>query len=228
MHTKLLPLAVLVAACSSGTSTFSNDNSDVPPSFDVPTRDIPRVDRGSTPEVVDLTDVTLPMDAGFGDGPCAARVTDTLSFGSDGGRVFYRTVYTVAPPRRFLLQRTYGGGSSVGCETTIPACGETGDVTVERLGVLLADTDVAAAFGQASVDAGPVLYGVDTRPFDGAVFFIERNGRRIEVGAPCRTGTGACTDAPVGVQHLVDVLTALRDQESLRPVCVAALGDAGA
>ena len=228
MTRRLLGAALLACACSGGSTTFTTPDNDVPPTFDVPTRDIPRVDRGMTPEVVDLTDVPLLMDAGLSDGPCAARLTDTVTFGPTGGLVAFTMAYTVAPPRRVLLERTGRGGGTQRCETTIPACGEPGDVTTERLATALADADVAAAFAQASLDAGAVLYGRDDRPVDGSVFSIARNGREVLVGSPCRTGTGTCTDAPAGVQRLVDVLTALVDQESRRPACVAALGDAGA
>ena len=67
-----------------------------------------------------------------------------------------------------------------------------------------------------------VLYGYDPRPADGTVFEINADGARLLVGAPCRAGmTTGCLNAPVGVQRLVDVLTALRDQELLRPACMA-------
>jgi hypothetical protein len=211
----LLPVALL-AACSSAPASFDAAVPDRPLAFDVPsTRDVPRVDRGPTPEVVDLTDVPPRTDGGLRDGPCAEALTEGLRFGTEGGRTPYNTTYTLSAPRRFLLERTFSDAAD--------------DVDVDALAGALASADVAAAFAAAGAsDAGTLLYGVDERPVDGALFFLERGGRFVYVGAPCRTGSGAqCATAPVGVQRLVDVLNALRDQESRRPVCAAALGDGG-
>lgn len=227
----LFALAALASACEEQPAGFTDMRSDVPPSFDVRTnRDIPQVDRGPTPEVVDLTDVA-PLDAGFRDGPCAETVPGgELRFGREGGLRADVTTYSVSSPRRFLLERMVAGGATARCETTIPACGATDDVTVDTLAAALNHADVATAFAAATAsDAGTVFYGVDSRPIDGDVFFVTRNGRFVYVGEPCRTGSGSgCVTAPVGVQRLVDVLNALREQESRRPVCVSALGDGGA
>lgn len=227
----LLPLGALLAACSSEPAPFDAATPDVQLGFDVAsTRDVPRVDRGPTPEVVDLTDVPPLTDGGMRDGPCAETLPDSYRFGTEGGRRPYSTTYSLSAPRRFLLERTFPDATPARCETTIPACGAADDVTVDTLASALASADVGAAFqGAAASDAGTVLYGVDERAFDGPLFFLERGGRFVYVGAPCRTGMGGpCTPAPVGVQRLVDVLNALAEQESRRPVCAAALGDGGA
>ena len=221
----------LLAACSSQPASFDAAAApDVQVGFDVPNRDIPRVDRGPTPEVIDLTDVSPLTDAGMRDGPCAETLPGSLRYGTEGGLRAYNTTYSLSMPRRFLLERTTSGRAPLRCETTIPACGAADDVTVDTLTAALGSPDVGAAFQAAATsDAGTMLYGVDERPFDGALFFLERDGRFVYVGAPCRTGMGgACTPAPVGLQRLVDVLTALADQEARRPVCAAALGDGGA
>jgi hypothetical protein len=231
MRSALVPLlVVLCSACEDAPSSFTDMRSDVPPGFDIPNRDIPQVDRGMAPEVVDLTDVPPLLDAGFRDGPCAESVPGgDLRFGREGGLRFDVTTYSVSSPRRFLLERSMAGGPTARCETTIPACGATDDVTVDVLATALNSPDVAAAFQAATAsDAGTVFYGVDSRPIDGEVFFVTRNGRFVYVGDPCRTGSGSgCVTAPVGVQRLVDVLNALQEQESRRPVCRAALVPSG-
>ena len=225
----LLPLGVLVAACSSQPASFDAALPDIQVTFDVPNRDVPRVDRGPTPEVVDLTDVPPLADGGMRDGPCAEALPGSLRFGDEGGFRAYNTTYSLGTPRRFLLERTFPDATPARCETTIPACGAADDVTVDTLAAALGSADVAAAFQAAAAsDGGTTLYGVDERPFDGSLFFVERDGRFVYVGAPCRTGTGACVPAPAGVQRLVDVLSALAEQESRRPACAAALGDGGA
>jgi hypothetical protein len=220
----------LLAACSSQPASFDAAAPDVQVGFDVPNRDVPRVDRGPTPEVIDLTDVPPLTDAGMRDGPCAETLPGSLRYGSEGGFRAYNTTYSLSMPRRFLLERTTSGMTPARCETTVPACGAADDVTVDTVTAALGNADVGAAFQAAAAsDAGTMLYGVDERPFDGSLFFLERDGRFVYVGAPCRTGMGgACTPAPVGLQRLVDVLTALADQESRRPVCAAVLGDGGA
>ncbi len=232
MRFALLPLLVaVVSACEDAPTSFTDNRSDVPPGFDVPNRDIPQVDRGMAPEVVDLTDVAPLLDAGFRDGPCAEAVPGgDLRFGREGGLRADVTTYSVSSPRRFLLEQMRAGGATARCETTIPACGATDDVTVDTLATALNNADVTAAFQAATAsDAGAVFYGVDSRPIDGEVFFVTRNGRFVYVGNPCRTGPAeGCVNAPVGVQRLVDVLNALQEQESQRPVCRAALGDGGA
>lgn len=102
-------------------------------------------------------------------------------------------------------------------------------MTVDTLVAALGHPDVGAAFqGAAAGDSGTVLYGVDARPVDGALFFIERDGASSTWAPPAAPAPGECVNAPIGVQRLVDVLNALQEQESRRPVCAAALGDAGA
>lgn len=228
--TPVLLLALFASACGSEPAAFDASTPDTPLGFDVPVRDIPRVDRGPTPEVVDLTDVPPLSDAGMRDAPCAEALPGDLRFGTEGGRRAYHTTYSIAAPRRFLLERGNPGGAPARCETTIPACGAADGVTVDTLAAALGSADVTAALQAAAAsDAGTVLYGVDERPTDGALFFMERGGRFVYVGAPCRTApTSGCVNAPLGVQRLVDVLNALGEQESRRPACAAALGDAGA
>lgn len=223
----LLPACALAfaAACSDGTSRFTP--ADVPNSPDsgLPPLDATmdaRPDRPA-PDVLDLTDVP-PKDAPAADVACVPALSGTLRFGLDGGKVAYVDAFTLAAPLAFRAERRNvaggDGGVSMTCETTVPGCNTADMVDVGELNAALASRDVEAAFGMAQ--AMPILYGYDPRPADGSVFAIERGGARVLVGDPCRVGMmEGCLNIPVGLQRLVDVLRALRDQELLRPACSA-------
>lgn len=193
------------------------------PRFDVHRAEVFVTDRGPTPELVDLTDVSLFRDVSS-DATCDATLDGTLVFTSLGGRAASRDTVTLGAPRRFLFERTFTDASPLRCETTLVGCASMG-VDARTVSAALSDPEVQAAFTRA-----PVLYGVDSRPSDGTVLSLRRGSAEVLVGDPCRTGGGAdCVSAPPGVQRLVDVLNALKDQETLREPCRTALGlDGGA
>jgi hypothetical protein len=194
------------------------------PQYDGST-DRPVVDRPA-PDVLDLTDVAPPKDVPASDVMCAPTLSTTVRFGRDGGLVPFVDRNVIAPPASFRIERRSGGSMgtvSAMCETTLPGCNTADMVDVGELNAALAARDVQSALGFArGMPMMEALYGTDPRPMDGTVFVIEVDGARLLVGAPCRVGMMAgCLATPVGVQRLVDVLTALRDQEVLRPACMA-------
>jgi len=77
--------------------------------------------------------------------------------------------------------------------------------------------DVVAAFASASTP----VYGEDSRPVDGTVFRITRNGKSIDVGSPCGSPAPACVAIPPGVNALASVLRSLDTQELAKPACDA-------
>lgn len=230
LHRRALGLA-FVTLCACGSSTppdpFAPGRTDAgftdAPRFDVNRPETFVADRGPTPEVVDLTDVSVARDVPS-DAACAASVEGMVVFTTDGGLVASRDTVTVGAPRRFLFERSVAGGMALRCETTIPACG-AGGVDVGVIAAALADPEVQAAFAM-----GEVFYGVDSRPVDGQALVLRRGAAQVFVGEPCRVGGGPeCVGAPVGVQRLVDALNALKEQETLREPCRSALGlDGGA
>ncbi len=148
----------------------------------------------------------------------------SYSLGSDGGRVAYSDQWSLRPPAAFSLTRTRylgdAGPSSRTCTTTLVGCGAS-DAAAPSLGRLVADfgaADVQSAFS-ASDSGGPLLFGVDQRPADGAVFVVQRDdGRSFQVGAPCQGGLG-CIPIPPAVSRLVADLEAVEQAEVASAAC---------
>ncbi|MBL8600897.1 MAG: hypothetical protein JNK72_03140 [Myxococcales bacterium] len=224
MRLYFLSLVALVG-CSDGAPLFSDAATDVPGmlAFDVPQDAGAMRDRPPTPEVIDLTDIALSADTPVArDAACLSAVSAEVTYGHDGGLVAFRYTYSLRPAATFVALKTFTDASPVRCETAVPSCNTPNEVDIDEVASALASPDVEAAFEAARANNNMVLYGVDPRPVDGQVFYVQRGGARVMVGDPCRTGGGAgCTTAPVGVQRLVDVLTALAEQERLRPACMA-------
>jgi hypothetical protein len=189
--------------------------------FDVLGFDVVRSDRVTTrPEVLDFTDVApLPgqLDADRMDRPCVSELPGDYRFFAEGPGARDDRV-TLTLPRRFRFERRVSGMTTPAvCETSIPACGAVDAVDVDEVASALTDREVTAALA-----AGESLFGCDARTTGGAVLVVERGNGRILLGDPCRVcAPAACTPPPIGVQRLTDVLVALRDQELLRPGCVA-------
>ncbi len=189
--------------------------------FDVLGFDVIRSDRSTTrPEVLDFTDVDpLPgqLDADRMDRPCISELPGDYRFFAEGPGARDDRV-TLSLPRRFRFERRLSGMTTPAvCETSIPACGAVDAVDVDEVASALTDREVTAALA-----AGESIFGCDARTAGGAVLVVERGNGRIILGDPCRVcAPAACTPPPVGVQRLTDVLVALRDQELLRPGCVA-------
>lgn len=198
--------------------------------FDVIGFDVVRSDRVTTrPEVLDFTDVDPlpgPLDADRMDRPCVSELPGDYRFFAEGPGAPGDDRVTLSLPRRFRFERRLPGMTTPAvCETSIPACGAADAVDVDEVASALTDREVTAALA-----AGESLFGCDARTAGGAVLVVERGSARLILGDPCRVcAPAACTPPPVGVQRLTDVLVALRDQELLRPGCVAVTRlDAGA
>lgn len=213
----------VVVGCGSDPSPFvpedvTRTDAGLPP-LDSPV-DRVVVDRPA-PDVLDLTDSPL-TDMPASDVACTPMLSTTVRFGLDGGKVAYVDTFTLAPPLAFSAERRSGTMATAMCATTIPSCG-SGDVNVGVINAAVAARDVQNALNFArGMPMMEALYGTDPRPVDGTVFSITIDGARLLVGSPCRDGMMAgCLAVPVGVQRLVDVLTALRDQELLRDACAS-------
>jgi hypothetical protein len=151
------------------------------------------------------------------DRPCISELPGDYRFFAEGPGARDDRV-TLSLPRRFRFERRLSGMTTPAvCETSIPACGAVDAVDVDEVASALTDREVTAALA-----AGESIFGCDARTAGGAVLVVERGNGRIILGDPCRVcAPAACTPPPVGVQRLTDVLVALRDQELLRPGCVA-------
>lgn len=222
----LLPIAFAALTACGNTTTPSPFNMSVDsggPDSGLPTLDAAADDRPDRPrpDAIDFTDSPAP-DVPSDDVTCTSVLASGLRFGRDGGKVAYADTFTLTPPLAFRAERRMSGSTTVSamCETTIPLCNTADMVDVGEVNAALANMSVVTAFGMAR--AMPIVYGYDPRPADGTVYLIEKDGARVYVGDPCRVGmmTG-CLEIPTGLQHLVDVLRALADQERLRSACMS-------
>jgi hypothetical protein len=151
-------------------------------------------------------------DAEGGADACPACVDATYRFGWDGGMVMYFDRFAIRPCSSLEARReTWEGDVIASCDADIAGCDPSGaTVTSAHIAAALARPDVQAAFA-----LGSVLYGRDTRPVDGVVFRVLREGTpaaEILIGSDCLPGDPGCVPAPADVLALRDVLLALEAQ----------------
>ena len=163
-------------------------------------------------------------DAGTGDG--SPSVPDggcddfanlyTVSWGSNGGLVAYQDTSRLSTPRVYEHSRDrFTNAMPMKCQTEVAGC-------PSRL-----ITDINAGFADSSVMAAlkaHAVYGVDSRPVDGAVFRITVGNDYVDVGSPCGSGASSCVAIPPAVQKLADLLMALDAQELAKKACTDVFG----
>ena len=198
-------LFVWGAACG-GTSSTTTDASD---------SGTPGTDATPLGDAHSVTDGSTPIDANVA---CTDCVTGALSWGDNGGRVAFRDESALAACRDFQRKRSApSDGGSFSCATQLGAC-DAGPVAVGEVERALAHPDVVAALAAATTP----VFGVDSRPVDGTVFEITRNGKSIDVGSDCGASSApACVPIPPGVAALAAVLKSLDTQELAKPACDA-------
>ena len=140
-------------------------------------------------------------------------VADVIIWGNDGGRVAYVDRSTLSPCDTFSHQRDPAGTDppTLTCSQDLGTC--TSTVSAREINVALEQTDVRAALA-----AAPILFGRDSRTFDGAVFRITVGAAVVEIGAPC-AGAADCKEIPQTVAALGIRLRALTNQELARGSC---------
>lgn len=145
-------------------------------------------------------------------------VVEQLSWGNDGGRVAFVDRSTLSPCRTFSHQRDPSGTSppTLMCTQDLGTC--TSSVSAREINIALEQPDVRAAIASA-----PILFGRDSRAFDGAVLQIKVGAALIEIGAACN-GAADCKEIPQTVNALGIRLRALTTQELARGTCRAAFG----
>jgi hypothetical protein len=198
--TTLLALSLLVG-CSSSTPIATSD--------------------ATTSDATDAGDAARTSDAtDANSGACT--LGDTYVFGQDGGLVAFSDESTLSPPAHYARKRTSfrgaDGGATMECAPALPACGANDVISVLDLTRDLANADVVAAFALATAP----VYGRDSRPVDGQIFFVRRgDGRTLYVGRDCGAGASGCVAVPRGLRVLADQLTALASQMLAKPECAA-------
>ena len=148
-------------------------------------------------------------------------LTSSLTFGSNGGKVFYQDGYALDSAGHMTVTRNYFGntdGPNVRtCSPALPACGALGVVSISTIAQDLNDADVQFAFKLTTSH----VYGVDQRPVDGTVWSITRaSGGNILVGGPCPSPVmDSCQPIPAGIQRLADHLRSLAIAAAASPAC---------
>lgn len=201
-------LFVWAAACG-GTSSSATAE----PDSGIPGTDASPL--GDAATVTDAADASAVVDANV---PCTDCVTGTLSWGDNGGLVLSRDESALAACRDFQRKRSSAAdGGSFSCTTQLGACGAV-PVAIGDVESALAHPDVVAALAASTTP----VYGVDSRPVDGTVFEITRDGKSIDVGGDCGGASApACIPIPPGVAALAAVLRSLDTQELAKPACDA-------
>jgi hypothetical protein len=158
-----------------------------------------------------------PVDAPM----LVCSLTSALTFGSNGGKVFFQDSDTLDTTGHMTVTRNYFGntdGPNVRtCSPALPDCGAFGVVSISTIAQDLNDADVQFAFKLTTSH----VYGVDQRPVDGAVWSItQASGGNILVGAPCPSPVmNSCQPIPAGIQRLTGDLRSLASAAAASPAC---------
>ena len=203
-------LFVWGGACG-GTSSTTTDASD----SGTPGTDA-RAPLGDAGGVTDAADSGAVMDANV---PCSDCVTGTLSWGDNGGLVAYRGRE---------LPRDVQGLPAQAIGSTSTAGRSRAPRRSARATRLLSRSETWSARSRTRTSSlrsrsrQHLFYGVDSRPVDGTVFRITRNGKSIDVGGACGSSPApACVPIPPGVDALASALRSLDTQELAKPACNA-------
>jgi hypothetical protein len=145
-------------------------------------------------------------------------VAAPITWGNDGGRVAFVDRSTLSPCRTFSHQRVPSGTNppTLMCTQELGTC--TSSVSAREINVALEQPEVRAA-----IAAAPILFGRDSRAFDGAVLQIKVGAALIEIGLACN-GAADCKEIPQTVNALGIRLRALATQELARGECRGAFG----
>jgi len=144
---------------------------------------------------------------------------------ANGGLALFSDWSALAPPSTFTRVRTFYGpqatpASTATCMADVPRCSRDARVvTTADVTAALAHPDVKAALQVP----GQLVYGLDSRPSDGAVLVVEAGAGSFAVGGPCQPGTtDFCARAlPPGLAALARSLTGLDEQQMRAPACAA-------
>jgi hypothetical protein len=175
---------------------------------------------GSITDAADAAGDAAPSDADAAIG-CSTCLATRIDWEWNGGFALYYDRSAALPCNAYQRQRfanPYDATPTLSCTSTIRHCGgevfDASDaISIEEVVSAAAVADVQAAFAKA-----PVLYGVDPRAYDGAVFRITIGGKTIEVGDACG-GTAGCLEAPAGVKALAALLQDLDTRKTAADAC---------
>lgn len=205
MRTQFVVSALFLAAFACGGTSSSTT---LAPDSGTPGTD------ASTP-ALDAGDAASQPDVNV---PCTDCVTGSLSWGDTGGLVIYFDTSSLASCRTYTrIRHLNSDGGTLSCTTEVGACAAA-PVAIGDVEHALAHPDVVAAFAKPTTP----VYGNDSRPVDGSILEITKDGKSIDVGGDCGTSSApACVPIPPGISALASVLRALDTQELAKPACAA-------
>jgi Pacifastin inhibitor (LCMII) len=160
------------------------------------------------------------------DSNSTCSLSTNLTFGYDGGNAIYwdvnrLTATTFSITRNYSMRAGFDGATTASCSPSLPVCGSTGAVTIATITADLAQADVQSSLG---VPPNPVpIYGMDTRPTDGAIYSIALDdGRKVFVGGQCASpAMSSCRYVPAGLVQLTQDLQKLASAMISDPACKA-------
>jgi hypothetical protein len=151
--------------------------------------------------------------------PCALDASYT--FGPDGGLTAYTDEAKLTPPNQFDLTRTFRASAEMpqSCRNSLPRCGARHDLfTTADVVEAMAAPDVVAALNQPT----PLIYGHDSRPYDGSILRVRRaDGRGLDIGSACGPARACARPLTDGIRQLGALLTKVLDQQRTAPGCEA-------
>jgi hypothetical protein len=153
-----------------------------------------------------------PTDAGPAiDAGCDDAVVSSVSWGSNGGLVRYQDTSKLDPPRAYTHERdNQGNALPITCHTELAGCPSA---KIAEINGALQDLTVTAAL------AAHTVFGVDSRPVDGAVFRIQVGGGYVDVGSACPPQSSSCRPIPPIVERLRLLLTSIDTAELAKADC---------
>ncbi len=191
--------------------------------FELPSQRVELSIGDSPPEAApcDVPSPSVPACATPWEASMPCGFDTSYTFAAVGGLRARSDEARLTPPNQFELTRMFFSPAQppATCRNSVPRCGARHDwfTTADVMEALAAD-DVVAAFAQPT----PLVYGHDSRPYDGAILSVRRgDGRGLDIGGPCSPNRTCSRPLTAGMNRLQAVLTRLEAQQRALPGCEA-------
>ncbi len=146
-----------------------------------------------------------------------ACVDASITWGRIGGRTAYDINYSIEACRTqsVWIDTPFANDPNAHrCERTIPDCEEVTGIEFERIRQALAQVTAQGLCNTV------IIYGIDSRPWDGQVFSIRYADKECLLGDPCDGSQPECIDPPELLLETADLLWSFgRDMEQNDPSC---------
>ncbi len=168
--------------------------------------------------------VATPVCTATASREIACDFPGALKWFPDGGFRAYADSSDLMTPARYTRTRRFVDPvgtttTPVSCTTNIPRCSLDARVaTTGDIAAALGHPDVKAAFARG----GMLVYGHDSRPVDGSILIVQKDGGSFGIGGPCDPATDlsfCARSVPPGLMELLRVLTDVDSQQQATPPC---------